>query len=62
MMAVLQHTVKPMVGAEHQTTTCLQATSAQRIDYDLMVVLQWTAMLRVVTSGQINLSLHATSA
>ena len=29
MMAVLQRTVKLMVGAEHQTTTCLQATSAQ---------------------------------
>ena len=27
VMVVLQCTVKPMIGAEHQTTTCLQATS-----------------------------------
>ena len=41
-------------------TTYLQATSAQRTDYSLMVVLQWMIMPRVVDSWQTNLSLQAT--
>ena len=61
MMAMLQRTVKPMVGAENQTTTYLQATREQWTDHGLMTVLQWTTMPRVVASWQTNLSSHATS-
>ena len=50
MMVVLQHMVKSMTGAKHQTTTCLQAISAQQTDHGLMAVLQRTTMPRVVTS------------
>ena len=50
LMAVLQRIVKLRVGTEHQTTTYLQATSMQRTDHGLMVVLQWTTMPRVVVS------------
>ena len=49
-MVVLQHTVKLRVGVEHQTTTCLQATSARRTNHSLMGVLQRTAMPRGVAS------------
>ena len=56
MMAVLQCMVKPMVGVEHQTTTCLQTTSAQRTSHGLMTVLQRTTMTKVVASWQTNLS------
>ena len=40
LMAVLQRMIKSRVVAEHQMTTCLQATSTERIDHDLMSMLQ----------------------
>ena len=60
-MAMLQRTIKLRVGVEHQTTTYLQAISAQWIDHGLMVMLQRIAMLRVIASWQTNVSLQATS-
>ena len=61
LMSVLQHTVKRIVGAEHQATICLQATNTQQTDHDLMVVLQRTVMPLLIASWQTNLSPQATS-
>ena len=56
LIAVLQRTIKPMIGAEQQTTTCLQATRVQQTDHSLMAMLQRTAMPRVIACWQTNLN------
>ena len=52
LMVVLQRTIKPRVGVEHQTTIYLRATRAQWTNHGLMVVLQWIATPRLSLVGR----------
>ena len=61
-MTVSQWMAMPKVIIEQQINTYPQVISAQRTDSNLMVVLQWIIMLRVVARPQVVAGLVVKSA